>query len=380
VTLPQNPTAGVVGQGAASRVHEIVVLRALALGDLLCAVPFLRALRGRFPEARISLLGLPWAAAFVARFDEYLDALVPFPGWPGLPEVPFDPARTVRFLRAAQEHRVDLAIQAHGTGVDLNAFIALLGARDSAGYMLSGRPVPDGTWIPYPGELPEVRRHLRLAAALGADPSDERLEWPIRPNDEAALAAAIAPDALVSGAYVVVHPGASLPNRRWPPARFAAVADRLAADGLRVVLTGVESEAADVAAVRSAMRAPAVNLAGRTSLDALGALVGGARLVVSNDTGVGHLAEAVGTPSVRIFRASDPLRWAALETTRHAALVPRDLGRRCERASEPGHPDCLVVGCLAQGAEPAPSRSLVGVDEVLAAADRLLRAPVGRVA
>jgi ADP-heptose:LPS heptosyltransferase len=128
------------------------------------------------------------------------------------------------------------------------------------------------------------------------------------------------------------------------------------------------------------MRAPAVDLAGRTSLDALGALVAGARLVVSNDTGRGHLAEAVGTPSVRIFRASDPLRWAALDATRHAALVPPDLGRRCERASEPGHPDCLVVGCLALGAEPAPSPSVVGVQDVLAAVDRLLGAPVGRVA
>jgi ADP-heptose:LPS heptosyltransferase len=380
VTVPETRTAGAAGHGAENTVQEIAVLRALALGDLLCAVPFLRALRARFPEARISLLGLPWAAAFVARFDRYLDALVPFPGWPGLPEVAFEPSRTERFLRAAQEHPVDLAIQAHGTGVDLNAFIALLGACDSAGYVLPGRPVPEGTWIPYPGDLPEVRRHLRLAAALGADGSDERLEWPVRPDDETALAGALAPEALVPGTYVVIHPGASRPIRRWPPARFAAVADRLAAGGLQVVLTGVESEGADVAAVRAAMRSPAVDLTGRTSLDALGALVAGAQLVVSNDTGIGHLAEAVGTPTVRIFRASDPLRWAALDTTRHAALVPPDLGRRCQRANEPGHPDCLAICCLAQGAEPAPSRSLVAVEQVLAAVDRLLGTPVGRVA
>lgn len=366
--------------GPPQRVDEIVVLRALALGDLLCAVPFLRALRALHPTARIALLGLPSAAAFVARFHRYVDALIPFPGWPGIPEVPFDPNRTARFLRAAQERPVDLAVQAHGSGLDLNAFVELLGARASAGFVLPGRPVPAGTWVAYPGDLPEVRRHLRLATALGGDASNEALEWPIRSGDADALATAVAPERLDPGTYAVVHPGASQPARRWPPGRFAVVADALAARGLRVVLTGIAEEAADTAAVAGAMRAPSLDLAGRTSLDALGALLRGARIVVSNDTGVGHLADAVATPSVRIFRASDPLRWAALDTSRHVALVPDDLGRRCGRATEPGHPDCLVVGCIEQGAEPAPSNTLVSIDAALGAVDRLLEVPFDRVA
>jgi ADP-heptose:LPS heptosyltransferase len=351
---------------------EILVLRALALGDLLCTVPFLRALRGLEPHARISLVGLPWAAAFVERFDTYLDALVPFPGWPGIPEVPFDPGRTTRFLRATQARPPDLVIQAHGTGLDLNAFVELLGARDSAGYVLHGRPLPSGTWIPYPGTLPEVRRHLGLAAALGAHTDDERLEWPIRPADEAALAAAVAPDRLEPGTYAVVHPGASRPIRRWPAGRFAAVADRLVELGLRVVLTGVAAEAPDTAAVAGAMRRDRLDLTARTSLAALAALVAGARVVVSNDTGVAHLADALRTPSVRIFRASDPARWAALDGERHVALVPDDLGRRCDRSSEPGHGDCIALGCLEQGAEPAPSHSLVPVAAAVEAVERLL--------
>jgi ADP-heptose:LPS heptosyltransferase len=366
---------------AADAPGEILVLRALALGDLLCSVPFLRALRRRHPAARISLVGLPWASAFVERFDGYLDALVPFPGWPGIPEVPFEPARTTRFLRAMQARPADLVIQAHGTGLDLNAFVALLGARDSAGYVLAGRPVPNGTWIEYPGTMPEVRRHLRLAAALGADADDERLEWPLRTADGSALAAALAPDRLPPATYAVVHPGASLPVRRWPARRFAAVADRLATLGLRVVLTGVAAEASETAAVVHAMRHEPLDLTGRTSLDALGALVAGAQLVVSNDTGVAHLADALGTPSVRIFRASDPVRWAALDGERHVALVPDDLERRCDRSAEPGHGDCLALGCLEHGAEPAPSRSIVPVEAAVAAVERLLSlAPGARIA
>jgi ADP-heptose:LPS heptosyltransferase len=128
------------------------------------------------------------------------------------------------------------------------------------------------------------------------------------------------------------------------------------------------------------MSAPVVDLTGRTSLGALGALVEGACLVVTNDTGVGHLADALATPSVRIFRASDPARWAALDTARHAALVPADLGPRCSRSGEPGHPDCVAARCLREGAEPAPSRSIVPVEEAISAVDRLLGSPVGRAA
>lgn len=360
--------------------REIVVVRALALGDLLVAVPFLRALRGRFPDARISLIGLPWASELVARFDRYLDGLVPFPGWPGIPEAAFEPSRTLRFLAASQANPPDLAIQAHGNGTDVNAFVALLGARHAAGYVPGGRPAPAGTWIPYPGDVPEVRRHLRLAAALGADPSDERLEWPVGDEDRDAAERSVAPERLPALGYAVVHPGATNPVRRWPVERFAAVGDHLAARGLRIVLTGSAAEGWLTAAVAAAMRVPAVDLAGRTSLGALGALLADARLLVTNDTGIGHLADALGTPSVRVFRASDPRRWAALDATRHAALAPPDLGRRCSRSAEPGHPDCRAAGCLETGAEPAPARSIVPVEAAIAAVDGLLGSTVGRVA
>src|SRR5215468_5686130 len=65
---------------------NIVILRALQLGDLLCSVPAFRALRAAFPNANITLVGLPWAVMFVERFSAYLNDFVEFPGFPGFPE------------------------------------------------------------------------------------------------------------------------------------------------------------------------------------------------------------------------------------------------------------------------------------------------------
>lgn len=286
---------------------------------MLCAVPALRALRSAFPRAEITLIGLPWAHAFAARFPKYIDRFLPFAGFPGLPEQTVVPRAVLRFLRLAQAQRFELAIQLHGSGEISNSVVSLLGARETAGFMSQhGQGATLTHRLAYPDAGTEVERLLALARFLGARNTDSRLEFPVAEGDIESLCRVL-PAKTLPEQYLCVHPG-SASAAAWPTDRFAAAADAMAERGLRVVLTGTAREWVQAQAVARAMRHPCIDLVGKTDLYALAALLAHARLLISNDTGVAHLAQAVNTRSVVIFTTADAARWAPQDRRRHRVL------------------------------------------------------------
>jgi len=325
--------------------QRIVIFRALQLGDLLCAVPALRALRTAFPQADITLVGLPWAQEFVIRFARYLTGFIEFPGYPGLPERAPQLARVPEFLSTMQHANFDVAIQLHGSGTLTNPLVSLFGARLTAGFYQPNEYCPDKQYfLPYPESEPEVRCLLRLMAFLGIPPQGEELEFPLTVADQQEFALLANVYKLQPGTYVCLHPGARLLSRRWEPKRFAAVADGLAAQGFQVALTGAADEWELCHHVAQSMRAPAMNLAGKTSLGTLGVLLSGACLLVCNDTGISHVAAALQTPSVVVVSGSDPRRWAPLDQERHHVVSSPILCRPCFYFSCPiGHPCAMNV-------------------------------------
>ncbi|WP_431928246.1 glycosyltransferase family 9 protein [Amycolatopsis tucumanensis] len=311
---------------------DVLVLRALGVGDLLVAVPALRGLRAAFPDARITLAA-PAALDELAALTGAVDRVLPTTGlgalrWTGAP-----PA---------------LAVNLHGSGPE--SVTDLLAARPDRLLAHRHPDFPDLDGPDWREDQHEVLRWCRMLAfhGIAADRHDLGLARPGVPSPAA--------DA------VVVHPGAAFGSRRWPPRRFAEVAREFSRAGHRVVVTGSAAErdlAGDLAAA-AGLGGDAV-LAGRTGLTELAALVAGARLVISGDTGVGHLATAYGAPSVLLFGPTPPWRWGPPPGTedRHVVLW----------AGEEGDPfaDTPAAGLLR-----------ITVDEVVAAGRKVLR-PVAEV-
>lgn len=342
---------------------NVAVLRMLrGLGDMLCTVPALRALRAALPEAHIALIGLPSARPFVTRFSNYIDELIECPGYPGVPEKEPAVAEVPRFLISMQARWFDLAIQMHGNGTVTNPLLALLGARANAGFFVPGQFCPDSeTFLPYVESRSEIVRYVELVESLGIPSTDFTLEFPLWKDDREALAEVAQAGDLWPGEYVCVHPGAHDPLRCWPAERFALVADFLEALGMPVIITGSRGERELTGKVARAMKRPAVDLAGQTTLGALAVLLSNARLLVCNDTGISHIAAALHVPSVIVFTNSDPARWAPLDRRLHRPVI----------GPSPGRP---AVRDLSDGGDRARrlQSALPSVEEVEAAAESLL--------
>lgn len=350
----------------APRPARVVVFRALQLGDMLCAVPALRALRAALPRAHIALVGLPWAAAFQTRFARYLDAFIRFPGFPGLPEQDVRLDDIAPFIAHLHAQRFELALQLHGDGRLSNALARCFGAATYAGFCPPTTAIDaiPAHHLPFPTAASEVDALLTLMQRLGAPiaPDAGRLEFPLTAVDRTELATLMHTLGEDIGArpYACIHPGARGRTRRWHARSFAAVADALHAQGLRVVLTGSEGERDLIVAVRANMRAPALDLCGRTSLGALAALIADARLLVCNDTGVSHIAAALRTPSVVVVMGSDPTRWAPADRARHRVLAHPIACRPC------AYDRCTHRTALACGDGVTPAAVIDAAQRVLA--------------
>jgi ADP-heptose:LPS heptosyltransferase len=321
----------------------------VGLGDLLCSAPALRALRGLRPDVELTLVTWPEMGPVVDRLGQ-VDHLLPFPGIRGIPERPPEPDRWPAFVEDARARRFDLAVQCYGDNPVANRVTDSLGAVRVGGFAPRGFLPPPGTedlHLPYPTQEHEVRRHLLLMERLGVPlPTDaDRLSLPVTPAEEQAYERSLAALGLRRGGYAVLHPGASSPSRRWPVESYAEVAERLHADGLRVVLTGTASERDLTRDLARLCRGPVLDLAGRTGLAGLALLLRDCAVLVGNDTGTAHLAAAVGARSVTIFQPGDPRRWGydgptARALTPDVACAPCPhlecpIDFRCSRATTP---------------------------------------------
>jgi lipopolysaccharide heptosyltransferase II len=168
-------------------------------------------------------------------------------------------------------------------------------------------------WVPEPEPAlrrHEVERQLALVGHVGYATRDTRLRFVLRRDDVETVVRRLASAGIdARRPYIVVHPGASAPSRRWPAERFGAavrlIARRLP---LPVVFTGSDDESGLVDAARAGAgdAVPQLSLAGELSLGELAALIGQSALLIGNNSGPAHLAAALRTPVVDLYALTNP--------------------------------------------------------------------------
>lgn len=300
------------------RIHKIAIFRALQLGDMLCAVPAFRALRAAYPLAEITLLGLPWEASLVKRFPQYFDKFLHFPGYPGLPEQEFNEHAWASFKQQIQNENFDLILQMQGNGNIVNEMLAGISSAAIAGFHSKGNYMPGDLFLEYPTGISEIERHLLMLENLGISSKGTELEFPVFESEIRSLDSLNLP--VSPKKYVCVHPGSRGSWRQWPPDHFAALADECAEMGFAIIITGTWEEAEITEKVKSLMKYKAVDLTGKTGLGEVAQLIKDAALLISNCTGVSHIAAATKTPSIVISMDGEPERWGPLNKKLHKTI------------------------------------------------------------
>lgn len=298
---------------------DIVVLRALpGLGDLLCSVPALRAVRTGSGPRRIVLVGTSAAGWFADRYG-LVDQVVPLSWWPGLVPGRPSPEAAASVVTTIRARTPSLVLQLHGCGPQSNLLAsALAGGGYFVGAAADGSHKPPRMHaVQWDETTPEPLQLLDVVTAAGFErPASEGAHslgpFPLTDADRREVLALQPP-----APFACIHPGSTLSDRRWTTHGFAAVADHLDAAGVRAVLTGTRHERALAAEIVRRARSRPLDATGSTTLGGLAALLAAAELVVTNDTGASHLAAAVGTRSVIVFVVTDPRRWAPLDRVRH---------------------------------------------------------------
>ncbi len=307
------------GSGLLRDVRKIAVLRANYLGDFIFCLPALDALRSAYPDAEIVLLANPWHEAFLAGRPGPIDRVVVVPPQEGVriePGMPGDPEELDRFFKQMEQERFDLAIQIHGGGRYSNPFTLRLRARTTAG-LRSPDAAPLDLWAPYVYYQSEVFRFLEVVSLVGAVPVSIEPHLTVTEQDLSEARSVVPDDAPL----VALHPGANDTRRQWPPEKFAALGDALAAAGARVVVTGTEPERELVQAVVGTMRCEAQDLCRRLSLRGLAGLLSRCAVVVSNDSGPLHLAGAVGAATVGIYWCGNLINAGPITRVRHRPAI-----------------------------------------------------------
>jgi len=293
---------------------NILIIKPSSLGDIVLALPALTALRKSFPDAEISWLVRPEFAPLLQNHP-HLTRTIPFDR-KFLGKAWFNPVALGSLLSLVRQlHRSRFDAVFDFQGLFRTASLGWLSGCKKRFGMANARELAH---VFYTHRIPQDRDcihlvdyYLKMVTTAGASNVDAEFVLPQDPAAVDSVKKLLANYRVPLDSYAVFVPGSTRHHKCWPLERFAALAQKMSpAFNLSIVATGTASELGLIDGLKALAAVPIVNLAGKTSLSELAALLKSARLVVTNDTGPGHIAAALGVPLVMMFGNVNPARLA----------------------------------------------------------------------
>ena len=332
-------------------VKNILIIKPSSLGDIVLALPALTALRESFPDAKISWLIRPEFAQLLENHP-HLNQIIPFERR-SLSKAWFHPrafGSLITLIRRLRRSKFDAVIDFQG--LFRTASLAWLSGCKNRFGMANARELAH---IFYTHKVPQdqdcihlIDYYAKIIQTAGASDTGVQFVFTQDPGATDSVGRLLASHGIAHDNYAVLVPGSAHEDKRWPIERFASLADKISSQfHLSIIAVGAAPESSLVEKLRSLASVPITNLAGQTSLSELVALLRAAKLVVSNDTGPGHIAAALGMPLVLMFSWSNPARIAPY-----------------------GRPECMVArepygrGLKIKSTDPKHNINNITVDEV----------------
>lgn len=327
---------------------NILVIKPSSLGDIVSALPALSALRRSFPDAKITWLVRPEFAPLLENHPHLTETILFDRRFLG--KAWFHPGALLSLMsliRRLRRSQFDLVIDLQG--LFRTASLAWLSGCKKRYGMANAREFGHIFYTHKTrrddNSIHVVDYYLKIVRAVGASQADAEFLLPIDSTASDSVNDLLQSHNIEPGSYAVFVPGSAQKSKCWPAHNFAALADKIAAEfGLPIILVGTAGERPITQDIIRQTTAQVTDFAGLTSLPELTALFKTARIVVSNDTGPGHIAAALGVPLVMIFGPSNPVRlfpYKRPETL--AAVDPFGRGLKLQ-SSDPAHAiDAITV-------------------------------------
>ena len=308
------------------QVKKIAILRANGLGDFIVTLPAIKAIRDAYPAAELVMLAKPWHKNFLEKGRTPVDRVEVVPVLKHIREDIGEEENQDElnvFFQKMKNEQFDIAVHFQGKGSAANQFLNKLNARLTAGHSCNEAEMIDRS-IPYYYYQNEIIRFLEVAKLIGATAFDLEPEIILLEKDKQESLQFMTEQNLKKP-FIIFHASAMDQRRVWPAEKFAALGNILSKKGFTIVFSGIREEMDVINKVRLQMKYPSVDSVSKLSLGGLASLMQDSELVISNDTGPLHLAQAVKAKTVGIYWAPNIINWAPVVRDNHRPVISWNL-------------------------------------------------------